>query len=112
MEPRGCNQWQSTANRLSAEAAKKEAKSVAIGCHRLLETFHGKEGSTFRVLRQRTRQEARREFTDETTAHPALIPHEAPGDPRRHPQIPARRRAERPAPTGNPRLIPLMPEAP
>jgi hypothetical protein len=43
MEPRGCNQWQSTANRLSAEAAK-QAKSVAIGCHRLLETFHGKEG--------------------------------------------------------------------
>jgi hypothetical protein len=51
-------------------------------------------------------------FTDETTAHPALIPHEAPGDPRRHPQIPATRWAERPAPAGNPRLSPLSPDAP
>jgi hypothetical protein len=43
MEPRGCNRWQSTANRLSTETAKT-SQSVATGCHRLPETFHGKQG--------------------------------------------------------------------
>ena len=43
MEPRGCNrsnQWQSA---LPPER-RKQAKSVADGCHRLPETFHGKQG--------------------------------------------------------------------
>src|SRR6266511_3675199 len=31
-----------------------------------------------------------RPFTTSATAHPALIPREAPGDPRRHPRIPQR----------------------
>jgi hypothetical protein len=43
MEPRGCNRWQSVAIRLSAETAK-QARTVAIGCHRLREKFHGKQG--------------------------------------------------------------------
>jgi hypothetical protein len=43
MEPRGCNQWQSAANRLSAEGPK-QAKTVATGCHQLRAKFHGKEG--------------------------------------------------------------------
>jgi len=69
-------------------------------------------GSKARVLHHRTRQDAGKVFADETTDHPALIPHEPPGDPRRHPQIPATGRAERPALDGNPRLSPLSPEAP
>ena len=36
MEPRGCNRWQSVANRIAAETAK-QAKTVAVGCD-------GKEG--------------------------------------------------------------------
>src|SRR5436309_3118109 len=40
MEPRGCNGWQSAANRMRAEAAK----TVAVGCDRLRAKFHGKEG--------------------------------------------------------------------
>ena len=43
MEPRGCNRWQSAANRLSAKR-RKHAKTVAVGCDRLPETFHGKQG--------------------------------------------------------------------
>ena len=43
MEPRGCNWWQSVANQMGAEAAQ-QAKSVAAGCHRMPEKFHGKEG--------------------------------------------------------------------
>jgi hypothetical protein len=38
MEPRGCNRWQSAANRLSAERAK-QAKTVATGCHQLRAKF-------------------------------------------------------------------------
>jgi hypothetical protein len=34
----------------------------------------------------------------EATPHPALIPHEPPGDPFQHPRIPATRRPQRPAP--------------
>src|SRR2546429_2785314 len=34
MEPRGCNWWQSTANRTGAEAPK-QAKTVAVLCDRL-----------------------------------------------------------------------------
>jgi HB1, ASXL, restriction endonuclease HTH domain len=57
MEPRGAtggNQWQTRA----ARNGRKQAKSVATGCDRLLETFHGKEGSTARV-RQRALQKPR-----------------------------------------------------
>jgi hypothetical protein len=43
MEPRGCNRWQSVANHDRRRPAK-QAKSVAVGCHRLPEKFHGKEG--------------------------------------------------------------------
>jgi len=43
MEPRGCNRWQSVANRMGAEAAKT-SQTVAEGCNRLPEKFHGKEG--------------------------------------------------------------------
>ncbi len=43
MEPRGCNRWQSVANQVGPEPAK-QAKSVAVDCHRLPEKFHGKEG--------------------------------------------------------------------
>src|SRR5438034_11004755 len=43
MEPRGCNPWQSAANRPKAETAR----TSEIHCHRLHRlraTFHGKEG--------------------------------------------------------------------
>jgi hypothetical protein len=43
MEPRGCNWWQSVANQIGAEAAQT-SESVAAGCHRLPEKFHGNEG--------------------------------------------------------------------
>ena len=43
MEPRGCNRWQSAANRLSAETAETR-QTVAVGCDRLPEGAHGKEG--------------------------------------------------------------------
>src|SRR5436190_21977012 len=43
MEPRGCNRWQSVANRLSAETAETR-QNRCRGCDRLPETFHGKEG--------------------------------------------------------------------
>ena len=43
MEPRGCNPWQSVANQTGAETGK-QAKTVAVGCDLLPETFHGKEG--------------------------------------------------------------------
>src|SRR5438876_4615086 len=43
LEPRGCNGWQSAANRMRAEAAK-QAKTVAVGCDRLRAKFHGKQG--------------------------------------------------------------------
>jgi hypothetical protein len=61
---------------------------------------------------QRTRKDARQVFADETTPHPALIPHEAPGYPLRHPRIPARRKSESPALARDPRLSPLSPQAP
>src|SRR5437667_5376568 len=44
MEPRGCNRWQSAANRLSAQTAETRQKPlpwVATGC---LRRFHGKQG--------------------------------------------------------------------
>jgi hypothetical protein len=43
MEPRGCNWWQSVANRPALEP-RKQAKSVAAGYHRLPREVHGKEG--------------------------------------------------------------------
>ena len=43
MEPRGCNRWQSAANRRALET-QKQAESVAAGCHQLPEKFHGKQG--------------------------------------------------------------------
>ena len=38
MEPRGCNQWQMARPRRPLE----QAKTVAVGCDRLPESFHGK----------------------------------------------------------------------
>ena len=43
MEPRGGNRWQS-AQIEGAQKRRKQAKTVAVGCHRLPESFHGKEG--------------------------------------------------------------------
>ncbi len=45
MEPRGCDRWQSLANRIGGER-RKEAKNVAMDCDRCLEVFalfHGSE---------------------------------------------------------------------
>jgi hypothetical protein len=43
MEPRGCKRWQSGANQIGSEPPK-QAKTVALGCDRLLKAAHGKEG--------------------------------------------------------------------
>src|SRR5215211_4322777 len=43
MEPRGCNRWRSVANR-PVSKTRKQAKTVAVGCHQLRKTFHGNEG--------------------------------------------------------------------
>jgi hypothetical protein len=43
LEPRGCNWWQAVANRLGLKG-RNQAKTVAVDCDRLAETFHGKEG--------------------------------------------------------------------
>src|SRR6266540_1339874 len=43
MEPRGCNRWQSAANRPPSKP-QKQARYVATGCHRLPREVHGKEG--------------------------------------------------------------------
>jgi len=53
MEPRGCNRWQSAANRLSAERAK-QAKTVATGCHQLRAKLHGKQAQTGTMAVQRS----------------------------------------------------------
>jgi hypothetical protein len=53
-----------------------------------------------------------RRFAATPTRHPAHIPQEGAGSSRRHPAIPATSTLERPAHGGNPRLFPLMPEAP
>jgi len=50
-------------------------------------------------------------FANETTAYPAIIPHEAAASSRRRPAIPATPGAEGPARAGNPRLSPLRPQA-
>src|SRR5947207_15172740 len=42
MEPRGCNCWQSAANR-SGPRTEKQAKAVAVCCERLPPRFQGKE---------------------------------------------------------------------
>jgi hypothetical protein len=42
MEPGGRNQWQPVAAR--ARKPRNQAKTVAVDCDRLPETFHGKEG--------------------------------------------------------------------
>jgi hypothetical protein len=41
MEPRGCNQWQSAANRTAAKGAKT-SQTVAMGCDQLPRAAHGK----------------------------------------------------------------------
>jgi hypothetical protein len=46
------------------------------------------------------------------TAHPAHIPQEVAGRPRRHPRIPATPGSKEPAHGGNSRLSPVSPEAP
>src|SRR2546428_5913954 len=43
MEPPGCNQRQTVANGTVSETGK-QAKTVAVDCHRLPERFHGKQG--------------------------------------------------------------------
>jgi hypothetical protein len=43
MEPRGCSRWQPVADRIGTEAAKT-AKTVAVGCDQLPESFQGKKG--------------------------------------------------------------------
>jgi hypothetical protein len=43
MEPRGCNRRQLAANRPTRKA-RRQGETVATSCHRLPETFHGKEG--------------------------------------------------------------------
>jgi hypothetical protein len=40
---RGCNWWQTVANRPGTQGAK-QAKTVAVGCHPLRKGAHGKEG--------------------------------------------------------------------
>src|SRR5918996_1507504 len=92
-----------------------------MGCHRLPETFHGKEGVVVALALPseihsragpRGSRPHRALFATWATAHPALIPHEAPGNPRPHPRIPATIRAQSPAVAANPRRSPLSPEAP
>jgi hypothetical protein len=43
MEPSGRNRWQPVAN-ATAPKRLNEAKTVAVGCDRLPEWFHGKQG--------------------------------------------------------------------
>jgi hypothetical protein len=43
MEPSGRNRWQPVASGSQPKAAQI-GETVAVGCHRLPETFHGKEG--------------------------------------------------------------------
>jgi hypothetical protein len=99
----------------------KQAKTVAAGCDRLPETFHGKEGVDVALARPSDVQVRCKAHENPAppallaawaTTHPALIPHEAPGCSRRYPPIPATEVAESPALAGNPRLTPLRPEAP
>src|SRR5437667_11104158 len=82
MESCGCNRWPSLQGRSSQKRQRrmeplwspvvatggnqrqirsarnppKQAKSVAVGCHRLPEKFHGKEGSTVRVRQRALRK--------------------------------------------------------
>jgi hypothetical protein len=42
-EPSGRNPWQSLANG-TASKRPRQAKTVAVGCDRLPESFHGKQG--------------------------------------------------------------------
>src|SRR5919201_5239080 len=50
MEPSGRNRWQPGANGRERRKRLRKAKTVAVRCDRLPEKFHGKEGSTVRVL--------------------------------------------------------------
>ena len=43
MEPSGCNRWQPVANG-TVQKRLRQAKTVAVGCTQLPESFHGKEG--------------------------------------------------------------------
>jgi hypothetical protein len=43
MEPSGCDPWQSEAMGC-AQKRLRQAKTVAVGCDQLPESFHGKEG--------------------------------------------------------------------
>jgi hypothetical protein len=51
MEPSGRNPWQSLANGTASKTART-SETVAVGCDRLPDSFHGRRGSTVRV-RQR-----------------------------------------------------------
>ncbi len=55
---------------------------------------------------------SRSSFSNSTTPHPALIPHEVAGSSGVPPGIPATTCSECPAPVGNPRVSPLSPEVP
>src|SRR5437763_827433 len=57
MEPRGCNRWQSTANRLSAKAAKASHPLRPLATSRVRRSMV-RRGSTVRV-RQRAYSESR-----------------------------------------------------
>jgi hypothetical protein len=62
VEPRGCNRWQSVANRIGAEAAKT-SENRCRGCHGLPEAFHGKGGGRrFESVRGLCKSRANRGF--------------------------------------------------
>ena len=54
----GGNQWQMATPRRPV----KQAKTVAVGCVQLPESFHGKEGSTVRVRQRALQHPAKRDF--------------------------------------------------
>lgn len=53
-----------------------------------------------------------RPFTDKTTSHPALIPHEIAGSARLDPLVPVAQGSKSPALASNPRPLPLTSEVP
>jgi hypothetical protein len=119
MEPSGRNWSQPLANGRTPRTAQT-SETVAVGCHRLPPTLHGKEGVDVApvppaAIQSRQGRAIERDpvlFATLATTHPALIPQEVPGSSRTAPQIPATPEAESPALGGNPRLSPLSPEAP
>jgi hypothetical protein len=72
MEPRGCNRWQLTANRIGAEA-EKQAKTVAVGRDRLPLRAHGKGrvDSTSLLLKRGSPSSLRKSVESHKTRSPA-----------------------------------------